>query len=615
MTKTTYTININTPFYCKTSNNKTGLVYEKNSDDPIEWDGQEYTLSELSTALLTNKESLDERFQLILGHHLYSQIFGDTSLDLEMNLHKEIRIISEDENICRLPWQLLAKDGQFLIHNNCSIMLSCKKDFQDAVLPELPKILMIMPQPATLEKTDADNHLNALNEQLSMVHPRYSSNEYMQVVKTWKDFKHKIQTFQPHIIYYYGHGIGTTDASRLVFCDKHHKSHEVSMIDFSQKLRKLETPPTIAYINCCYGDTGGLIGAGKQLGDFIPAVITNRTEVYIEDAQHQGLAFFKRVLLDGEEPHVAVNLIYQDMSVTNTRWLTPIMHCNYNSWTYKPKPPVSSMIHDTHWRVKLDRIKQFSQVKYMTEEMLTNQRPKILSYLWYGEQGQGIDQFHHRLRVELREKLSPTELIEITPIWPPHFVDFHESCENMYRQAFNVQSFLHIPSQIRELGYGKQSLIYIRHTPLTSTRIVNLKVLKRYIEWLDQYFLPLLKQDKFFALVGVSYIVNQPAKISRLIEKKKITTAHYTNTVFRVLDEMKKLDKQDLYDFLQTHNIRLPYDSKEKVLNEILSKTNGHYEQTLYELENLVNRAWAMDDKLDDDIDDDDEDEGFGVDD
>ncbi|ETR67533.1 MAG: hypothetical protein OMM_05086 [Candidatus Magnetoglobus multicellularis str. Araruama] len=271
-----------------------------------------------------------------------------------------------------------------------------------------------------------------------------------------------------------------------------------------------------------------------------------------------------------------------------------------------------TLTHDPHWRYKLDRMAQFSQVKFMTEEMLMKQSPKVLCFLWYGEQGQGIDHFHHRLRVEFRDQLFKTELIEIAPSWPTNFENLPESCEKMFNDAFETHSLYQIPSRIRELGSGNQSLVYIRHMPLTSTKVVTLDILKRYIEWLDHYFLPCLEKDRFFALVGISYVVNNPSKFYRLVEKRKISTMHHKNTVFRILEEMKKLDKQDLYDFLQTHNIKLPYDSKERVLDEIISKTDGHYEQTLYELENMVNRAWAMDEGVDE-IDE--EDEDLGVDD
>jgi hypothetical protein len=609
MNKQTYTIKINQSFDCQTYDNKSGRIHHASLslDNCIPWQDQTWSLFDLS-----KETDLDERFQLISGQYLYQQVFGDYPLDLNMSLHKQIRIISEHEDINRIPWQLLAKDGDFLVHHNYSIMLSHQAECPDVQLPDLPKILMIMPQAADDEDTRAGNHLEAFMDQLA---PRYRLNAHILVVETWADFKRSIQTFQPHMLYYYGHGTCDNDASRLVFCDNQHRRHEISIIDFSNQIEnKQDKPPMIAYINCCYGDTGGLIGAGKQLGKFIPAVITNRTEVFIDDAQAQGLSFFRRVLLDGEAPHRAVHRVYQDMSVTNTKWLTPILHCNYDHWHYQPPKPISATIHDKHWREKLDRIKQFSQVKYMTEEMLTNQRPKILCYLWYGAQGQGIEQFHHRLRVELREKLSSSQLIEITPIWPPHFENFPDSCENMFNDAFETNSMYQIPSRIREWGFGKQSLVYIRHMPLTSTKVVTLDILKRYIEWLDHYFLPCLEKDRFFALVGISYVVNNPSKFYRLLEKRKISTMHHNNTVFRILEEMKKLDKQDLYDFLQTHNIKLPYDSKERVLDEIISKTGGHYEQTLYELENMVNRAWAMDEEGGDEIDEE-EDEDLGVDD
>jgi len=257
----------------------------------------------------------------------------------------------------------------------------------------------------------------------------------------------------------------------------------------------------------------------------------------------------------------------------------------------------SSRITDPHWRCRLGRIKQFSQIKFMAEEMLFHQKPKILCFLWYGEQGRGVDLFHHRLSVELRDKLSPTEFIEVTPIWPTHFDNIYGAFENMFNESFQTDSLHQIPSLIREKGDEEQKLIYIRHMPLTSTKVVTLDILKRYIEWLENYFLPCLEKDSFYALVGISYIVNNPSKFYHFVEKRELTTIHHSNTNFRILEEMKRLEKESLNDFLHTHNIRLPYDSQERLLDKILSKTGGHFEQTLYELENLVNSVWVMDEE------------------
>ena len=121
MKEQTYTIKINQSFDCQTYDNKSGRIHHASLslDNCIPWQDQTWSLFDLS-----KETDLDERFQLISGQYLYQQVFGDYPLDLNMSLHKQIRIISENEDINRIPWQLLAKDGDFLVHHNYSIMLS-----------------------------------------------------------------------------------------------------------------------------------------------------------------------------------------------------------------------------------------------------------------------------------------------------------------------------------------------------------------------------------------------------------------------------------------------------------------------------------------------------------
>jgi len=80
--------------------------------------GKPYTLAKLLTALFQYQEgdlrlAYDERGQLELGQYLFRQIFGKADAALKKsltneNLKTEIRIVSHDEHICRLPWVLLA---------------------------------------------------------------------------------------------------------------------------------------------------------------------------------------------------------------------------------------------------------------------------------------------------------------------------------------------------------------------------------------------------------------------------------------------------------------------------------------------------------------------------
>jgi len=81
-------------------------------------------------------------------------------------------------------------------------------------------------------------------------------------------------------------------------------------------------------------------------------------------------------------------------------------------------------------------------------------------------------------------------------------------------------------------------------------------------------------------------------------------------TNFKPLDEMERVGKQDLYEFIQTHNIRLPRDRRDAILQDILERTNGDYILTIGELRRLVNRALdspepkpSMEAELDDEFD------------
>jgi len=65
-------------------------------------------------------------------------------------------------------------------------------------------------------------------------------------------------------------------------------------------------------------------------------------------------------------------------------------------------------------------------------------------------------------------------------------------------------------------------------------------------------------------------------------------------TMLHVLDEMEKLSKKDLVDFLRTHNIRLPRNRRDGLLDEILRDTRGNYELTLEALKDYANRAWDV---------------------
>ena len=80
------------------------------------------------------------------------------------------------------------------------------------------------------------------------------------------------------------------------------------------------------------------------------------------------------------------------------------------------------------------------------------------------------------------------------------------------------------------------------------------------------------------------------------MKEEKIDELDLKYTVFWPLDEMEKVAKKDLLLFLRTHNIDLPIDQRDRVLNKILDKTGGRYEHTIEELRKIRNEALSAED-------------------
>ncbi|MCP4213719.1 MAG: hypothetical protein GY765_03635, partial [bacterium] len=223
------------------------------------------------------------------------------------------------------------------------------------------------------------------------------------------DYVRLVDEFKPQLVYYYGHGESDGKITRLVFAEgKNRKRADKPVADFALCLRNMKKPPLLVYVNCCLGDAGGFFGAGMQLGDFIPAVTTNRAIAYVSTAQAQAIALWKAILLKAIPPHRAVATLYarmtdQNLSVADIRWITPVFHCHYSQWKATPPTPPDRLTDAPHWHLKIDRVSQFSYVVAQTRLMLREKKPKSLVFVWYGEEGQGIEVFHKRVWVELRE--------------------------------------------------------------------------------------------------------------------------------------------------------------------------------------------------------------------
>lgn len=580
-------------------------------DARVKIKGKTYQLGELVDALLNYRSDelqsvYDDRGQLEIGQYLYQEIFGRIDAIKPERLpdtRVDVRIISADEEIIRLPWILLARHGIFLSTVGWSVAVASRAGGYDCELPPSPKMLLVAPQPAGVSQTAAESHITALEALLSGADSRHTRGRHLRVVFDWEGFKKAIAEFQPHILYYYGHGIGDRHSSSLVFATATgNRRVDIPLADVAACLRPSpdRQPPLLVYLNCCSGDAGGLLGAGRQLESFIPAVITNCTTALIDASQSFAMALWRSLLLEGTSPHTAIaevrgKLSDLDLSLKDVRWITPVLHCHYASWKANPPRRLNHLERNPHWRLKLDRVRQFGQVAYRVTRMLRERKPRSMAYVWYGQEGQGVDLFHQRLKVELQEHLADTYLYECLPSWPVHFESPSRAFEEMLTEAFDVESLDQIPGRIRGETRGvsdRRTLVYVRHTPILPLTPFHLKNLKAYLAWWDRIFVPLL-EGQVFGLLAVSFIVGKPWKFRQaIIERENMLELELHNTMFQLLDEMERLARKDLADFLQDHNIPLPPGRKANILDQILKETGGDYEMTLEKLKDLAARPW-----------------------
>jgi hypothetical protein len=565
--------------------------------------GRAYTLGELAEALArydvrSLAAAYHVRGQLEIGQYLYGQLFGDLEPArlAGQDAAVELRLVSAEEHITSLPWPLLAHQGVFLATSGWTTSLARDAPLRNCALPRHPRLLVVAPEPAGQPRTGATEHVEQLERQLARFDRHLSRGDNLKVVTTWEDLSGCLEEFTPHVVYYYGHGSGDQHASALLFADGQQRTLARPATDLALALRRPASPPLLAYINCCSGASGGLLGAGWQIGQVVPAVITNRTIAHADAARAQALVLLPAMLGEGLPPHLALaqlslRLEQLDLSFDDARWIAPVLYSQYSSWSGAERPRHDPLYHDAHWDLKLDRVRQFGTVAFQTRQMIRERRPQALAYVWYGRKGQGIEIFHERLKVELREDLpAQTQLYEVQPEWPAEYSNERRSFEDMLCEAFAVPALRDIPPKIRAVSRsasGRPVLVYVRHQPVRSPEVLDPPRLKAYLKWWDSAFTPLLGEHQH-ALLGISFEVQKdPLAFRRIIrEEERIHELDLASTNFRLLDELERLTEEDVID-----NVQLPPRLRERVVQEILGQTEGHYELTIRALRALIERT------------------------
>ena len=514
---------------------------------------------------------LGERLQVELGQYLFQQTLDQLPkkfLDpLLESPHLDIRILTEDPWIRQLPWHLLTVRGIFKAASGWTVSLSQHLANTEVELPSRPRLLIVVPEPHARSTNDADNHVEELVEALSAMNEQFVLGKQIEVVKSWDALTRAVKDFEPDVVYFYGHIEVKGGRTQLLFSEASSPKPDArSVAEVVAIFQVSSHTPVLMYFNGCHTHGAQFLDETSSVIQTFPAVMTNRVVAPLDVLQKQARVLLSAILFEGKTPHQAVSQLYisgefTGLSSIGMRWSTPILHANYGNWTATPSRSPDRLTQDPHWHLKVDRVSQFSLVMTQSRQMLREQKPRTLFFSWYGQEGQGIEIFHRRLWVELREDLMNNVFIyQVKPAWPMHLENYHRAFSEMIRQAFKVSTLEDIPARIRKESqgtYGKQTLVYLRHEPVRSPRLINPAALKEYIRWWDKEMTKLLDR-KQFALVSVSFLVKNPPAFVEYMEAQHIDELETSKTVFWLLDELEHVARRDFAVILKNPQYRTP---------------------------------------------------------
>lgn len=575
--------------------------------DTVELKGSLVKLSRLDDAFTYFdkdflRTSFDEAAQLQLGQYLYQSLFADAPADF-FPAQKTVllRVVSDDAFIQRLPWNVLTRHNTFLVMENWHITVATQTSgaARTVQFADAPKVLLVCQEPSDQTATKAREHGNELLQYFRGRYGYFLNPQALAVVSDWAGFVRKLTEQTWDVIYYYGHGMGDGYGASLLFADGAGKAMEVSMGKLADVLKN--APPSLLYLNACRSGGNGIAGSVTHLG-MIPALLVNRTDALTDAALEQGRIFLERLLVDHYPPHQAITHAYSSKGhgLASVRWMTPILYQHYTEWHF----PNSNVQHfvgkDMHWYLKLDRTAQFSRVFYHTNDMLVSDSPTTLVCFWHGTQQQGVDRFHARLPIELKQRSRDMEMVTFSFRWPLEFLDPHKVCERMVREGFGVSFLDALPGMLQNLSIGGISnplVVHCRFETLRKGSPMNLGRLAVFLKWWETEVHARLRSYGIRTLLALGYELKEPDPQFATICRNELTKVKLKSGMkLELLDELQQVSEQDILDFLAKFDVELPVvgDDRTKLINDIVVRTDGHYEKVLNELQTIVSQAHKL---------------------
>ncbi|KQT58248.1 hypothetical protein ASG52_22640 [Methylobacterium sp. Leaf456] len=362
-----------------------------------------------------------------IGASLYRSLFGTERLGAPGRWMHIVPTLGDDPAandrfvalVCRLPWCFLPSEPDpaalplILDPIEPTVVTvgaapECRpREWFDVVrFPSVPRLLLVAPEASDADPTAAAEHIAALHAALDPYYAAHDSAECIRIVKTFDAFAEVVGTgtFDPHIVYFYGHGETSGQGTQFRFKTAEGHADPRSVDELRQALDRLNKrtgAPPLVWFNACLGAAADQDSALTSLAPASACVITTRTIASAADARRLAETALPLIVTQGYAPHSALGKALNERppAMKSASWANLVISAQYRMWA--ALGPASRRTVDAEavgdFPAQLDRIEPLNAIAERLVARLGQPVAGPEVVLWRGGTEQGLDVFEDRV--------------------------------------------------------------------------------------------------------------------------------------------------------------------------------------------------------------------------
>ncbi|MER9482967.1 hypothetical protein NKI74_26915 [Mesorhizobium sp. M0494] len=299
-----------------------------------------------------------------IGAELWNSVFGK-SVDFDPGswLHF-IPEVSESKSedfidfICKVPWTMLTRgalgkpmfmaldrsDPVAITVDASAVAPDERRGNYNILQPPTPRLLLVMPEvnhTDAAKNTGAASHREALQKILEPHYEAGKAPQNIKCVRSLAEFESAMLTerFDPHIIYFYGHGTTPGAKGTKFQFDNNGKEdwQDVGDIAFviTQVVNANGNPPFI-WFNACLGAAANQDSALRSFSATASCVVAMRTVVRMDASRILAERALKAIIVDRFSPPIAVREVLRNCPTDWMRsghWASTVVAAQFADWT------------------------------------------------------------------------------------------------------------------------------------------------------------------------------------------------------------------------------------------------------------------------------------------